>query len=147
MREAELEGLRDKDFKRLTGVRRATFRAMVGEVEAKAGHFGRPPKLSCADQVLLTLMYWREYRTLFHIAQTYRVSEGTASRIVRRIEDTLTKSTTGAFTLPDKKALKPSNLSFEVVVVDATEQPIERPQKNSAVTTAARRNATLRRLN
>jgi hypothetical protein len=30
---------------------------------------GHPAKLSLEDQVLLTLQYWREYRTYFHIAQ------------------------------------------------------------------------------
>ncbi len=147
MRETELVELKDSDFKRLTGVRRTTFRAMVVEVEAKAPHFGRPPKLSWPDQVLMTLMYWREYRTLFHIAQTYHVSEATVSRIVRRIEDILIKSKFGAFTLPGKKILKPSHLDIEVVVVDATEQPIERPKKNSVDITAARKSATPRRLN
>jgi hypothetical protein len=28
--------------------------------------FGRPPKLARTDQLLMTLMYWREYRTEFH---------------------------------------------------------------------------------
>jgi Helix-turn-helix of DDE superfamily endonuclease len=130
MREGELINLKESDFKRLTGVRRATYRAMVTEVEAQAAHFGRPPKLSCADQVLMTLMYWREYRTLFHIAQTYQVSEATTSRIIRKTEDILIKAPSGAFRLPGKKTLTSSDLTLNVVVVDATEQPIERPKKN-----------------
>ncbi|WP_197710996.1 helix-turn-helix domain-containing protein, partial [Acinetobacter baumannii] len=36
---------------------------------------GRPPKLSIEDQILLGLSYWREYRTLFHVATSYGVSE------------------------------------------------------------------------
>ncbi|WP_217652003.1 helix-turn-helix domain-containing protein, partial [Hydrococcus rivularis] len=28
---------------------------------------GRPSKLSAEDQILMTLEYWREYRTYFHI--------------------------------------------------------------------------------
>lgn len=31
---------------------------------------GREPKLCLPDRLLLTLMYWREYRTQFHICQT-----------------------------------------------------------------------------
>ena len=139
--------LKDSDFKRLTGVRRATFEAMVAEVEAQAHHFGRPPKLSSADQVLMTLMYWREYRTLFHIAQTYQVSEATTSRIIRKTEDILIQASSGPFTLPGKKTLKPSDLTLNVVVVDATEQPIERPKKNSDTITVARKSATLKRPN
>jgi len=117
------------DYKRLTGVSRTTFGTMLSEIESKAAQakFGRPPKLSCGDQVLMTLMYWREYRTQFHIAQSYGVSEATVSRTVRKIEDILMKS--GKFTLPGKKALQSSDLAIEVILVDATEQPIERPKK------------------
>lgn len=104
MRETELITLKDQDFKRLTGVRRTTFKAIVAAVEAKAATFGRPCKLSCADQVLMTLMYWREYRTQFHIAQTYHVSEALVSRTVRKVEDILSQC--GHFSLPGKKALR-----------------------------------------
>jgi DDE superfamily endonuclease len=45
--------------------------------------FGRPPKLSRADQLLLSLIYWREYRTEFHIGLTYGVSEPTICRTVK----------------------------------------------------------------
>ncbi|MGV2828478.1 helix-turn-helix domain-containing protein [Myxosarcina sp. GI1(2024)] len=31
---------------------------------------GGQPKLSIEDQLLMTLEYWREYRTYFHIAQS-----------------------------------------------------------------------------
>lgn len=44
-----------------------TFVTMLSEIELQAqvaqAKFGRPPKLSCGDQVLMTLMYWREYRS------------------------------------------------------------------------------------
>jgi len=48
----------------------------------------------------------------------------------------------GQFTLPGKKALQPSDTVIEIIVVDATEQPIERQKKSSAATTAAKRSAT-----
>ncbi|MEZ5590253.1 MAG: transposase family protein [Gammaproteobacteria bacterium] len=32
---------------------------------------GRPSELSVADQLLLTLQYWREYRTLFHVGACF----------------------------------------------------------------------------
>jgi hypothetical protein len=35
---------------------------------------GAPPKLTNADKLLLPLMYYREYRTMFHIGVTYGVS-------------------------------------------------------------------------
>ena len=90
-------------------------------------HFARPPTLSRADQLLMTLMYWREYRTQFHIAQAYGVSEASVCRTIQKVEDALLKSE--QFRLPGKKALQPSDTVIELVLVDATEQPIERPKK------------------
>jgi len=45
----------------------------------------RVSKLSIADQVFVSLEYWREYRTYSHRA-TWRVHESTVSRIVRKVE-------------------------------------------------------------
>jgi len=75
-----------------------------------------------------------------HIGHRYGVSERTASRTIRWCEDMLI--TSGAFTLPGKKALVKSGRAYEVVLVDATETPVERPQKNSAGTIRVRKNAT-----
>ena len=143
MRYEEIEKRTDKDFKRLTGIEHQTFTQMVEVLEAKMPNFGRPPKLSRADQLLMTLMYWREYRTQFHIAQAYGVSESAVCRTIQKIEDALINS--GQFRLPGKKALHPSDTIIEIVIVDATEQPIERPKKNNVDTTAVRRNDTLRK--
>ena len=41
-----------------------------------------------------------------------------------------------------KKALLDSDVTFETVLIDATESPVERPKKDSATTTQAKRNAT-----
>ena len=83
-------------------------------------------------------MYWREYRSQFHIAQTYGVSEATVSCTIRKVEDVLIRS--GEFRLPGKKALKSSDTVIEVVLIDATEQPIERPKKSNDSITVERRN-------
>ncbi|WP_413773936.1 helix-turn-helix domain-containing protein [Nostoc sp. MG11] len=39
---------------------------------------GRLGKLSLEEQLLMTLEYWREYRTYFHIGQSWGVNEYTA---------------------------------------------------------------------
>lgn len=143
MRYEDIEDRSDKDFKRLTGVEHATFRQMVQVLEAERSSFGRPPSLSRADQLLLTLMYWREYRTQFHIAQAYGVSESTVCRTIQKTEDALIQS--GQFSLPGKKALQPSDTVIEIILVDATEQPIERPKKNSADITVERKSGTRRK--
>ena len=143
MRYEDIQNRSDEDFKRLTGVEHKTFKQMVVVLETEMFNFGRPPKLNRADQLLMTLMYWREYRTQFHIAQAYGISEATVCRTVRKIEDALIKS--GQFRLPGKKALQPSDTIIEIVVVDATEQPIERPKKSRDDTTAAKRSDTPRK--
>ena len=143
MRYQDIQDRSDKDFKRLTGVEHQTFRLMVKVLEKELPTFGRPPKLNRADQLLMTLMYWREYRTQFHIAQAYGVSEATVCRTIEKVEKALMDS--GQFRLPGKKSLQPSDTVFEVIIVDATEQPIERPKKNNAGITAARKSDTRRK--
>ena len=140
MRYKTIQHLKDTDFKRLTGVQRETYEKMLAVVEKGLRNFGRPPKLSRADQLLMTLMYWREYRTEFHIAQTYGISEAAVCRTIRKVEDVLVRSKT--FRLPGKKALQPSDTVFEVVLVDVSEQPIERPKKAKNGITAVKRSAT-----
>jgi hypothetical protein len=140
MRYETIKHLKDTDFKRLTGVERKTFEKMLAVLAKGWRAFGRPAKLSQADQLLMTLMYWREYRTEFHIAQSYGISEATVCRTIRKVEDRLVRS--GKFRLPGKKALQPSDTVFEVVLVDVSEQPIERPKKPKNGTTAAKRGVT-----
>ncbi len=135
--------LKDTDFKRLTGVERRTFELMLKVVTRGLSDFGRPTKLSRADQLLMTLMYWREYRTEFHIAQSYGVSEATVCRTIQKVEEVLVRS--GKFRLPGKKALQPSQTIFEMVLVDASEQVIERPKKVKNSITAAKRGDILKK--
>jgi hypothetical protein len=139
MRYETIQHLKDTDFKRLTGVQRETFEKMLEVVEKGLRDFGRPTKLNRADQLLLTLMYWREYRTEFHIAQSYGVSESTVCRTIQKVENILVRS--GKFRLPGKKALQLSDTLFEIILVDVSEQPIERPKKAKNGITAAKRSA------
>ena len=137
---ADLKAKPDGLFKRLTGVRPVTFQEMCRVLETHLPVRGRKPKHCREDRLLLTLMYWREYRTYAHIAQAYGLSESAVCRTIHTVEAALLRS--GQFTLPGRKALTRSDIPFEVVVVDATECPIERPKKNSGAVTEARRSAT-----
>lgn len=126
----QVKNLKPGDFKRLCGVHRETFSHMVEVVKTHSPpkqKTGRPGKLGLEDQLLMTLEYLREYRTYFHIGQSWGVNESTAYRIIRRIEDTLLASR--AFTLPGKKQLQKVDTELEVVVVDVTETAIERPKR------------------
>lgn len=141
MRVTEVERLREWEFVRLVGVKREVYRAMVEAVHAQSRSFGRPTKVGLDDQVLLCLMYWREYRTLAAVGFSYGVSETTAWRIVRKVEGALLAS--GRFTLPGKKALHSPALKNALVLLDATEVPVQRPKrkKNKPSSTPARKNA------
>ena len=143
MRNEEIKEWKDTDFKRLTGVKPETFNQMLMVLDRELPSFGRPPKLSRADQLLMTLMYWREYRTQFHIAGSYGISEATVCRTINKVEDALVNS--GEFRLPGKKVLQPSDTLIEVVLVDVSEQPIERPKKSKNGTTVAKRSVTPRK--
>jgi Helix-turn-helix of DDE superfamily endonuclease len=132
--------LNDMQFRRKTGVKRKTFHTMVELVtQAESDRkklSGRPQKLSYEDQVLLCLEYLREYRTYFSIAAIYGISEANAYKICKKIEDILIQSRT--FRLPNRKEVY-DHLDIEVVVVDASESGIERPQKNKGNTTPERK--------
>ena len=84
MRYKDIKEWKDADFKRLTGVKHETFKKMLAVLERELPNFGRPTKLSRVDQLLTTLMYWREYRTQFHIGQSYDLSESTICRTINK---------------------------------------------------------------
>lgn len=134
----EIQQLNPPQFKRFCGVSRETFQAMVSVLKPhldRTRKRGGQSQLSVEDHLLITLEYWREYRTQFHIAQSWGVHESTVCRIIRKVEDLLIRS--GAFSLPGKRQLIQSESQWDVLVVDVSETPIERPQKNSVGTIAA----------
>jgi hypothetical protein len=144
MKYEQAKHLKPAEFKRFWGVKIETFEQMVEIVSQHEGQkkkSGRPGKTSLEDQLLMTLEYWREYRTYFHIGQSWGVTESTACRIIRKIEKILSQSR--VFTLPGKKCLQESNTSLDVIVIDVTESPIERPKKNKNDSLAAKRKGIL----
>jgi hypothetical protein len=64
-------------------------------------------------------------------------------RTIKKVENVLIKSK--QFHLPGKKALQPSGTVIAIVLVDATEQPVERPKKDHAGITAAKRSVIPRK--
>jgi hypothetical protein len=137
MRYTDIKDKKASDFKRLTGVKKKTFYLMcdvLRQTESLKQVMGRPRKLSLEDQLLLTLCYWREYRTQFHIAASYDMHESSINRIIRKVENRLTES--GKFKLPKKREVQKQD--WIVVLVDAADIPIERPKKNNESTTQAK---------
>jgi hypothetical protein len=85
---------------------------------------GRKVKLSLADRVLLTLLYYRTYVTQEFVGFLFGVDKGTVSRKVQEISLCMA----GAFRIPETKVrIDPDDLT--AVFVDATEQPVNRPKR------------------
>ena len=137
-----LQTLSPEQFNRLTGVKIATFTTMVEVLQQakKPQNYkgGGKSKLCLEDRLLMTLSYLREYRTQFHIAQDFNVSESTCSRTIVWVENTLIGC--GLFSLPKRQSWQGEETDIEVVYVDATETPVERPKKNRNATIQARKN-------
>ena len=141
MRYGQIKLLNSEEFRRLTGVKRETFEKMLMILrdadKDKKSQGGRKNKLCLEDQLLLALEYLREYRTYFHISKSYGISERSAYKTVKWIEDTLIKHRD--FALPGRKTLALREIEYDVVLIDATETPIERPKKDKGNSIPARR--------
>jgi hypothetical protein len=136
-----VKALEGEKFRRLTGVKRGTFEKMIGILgeadKVKKAKGGRKNKLSLEDNLLMALEYIREYRTYFHVSQSYGVSESTAFDTIKWIENTLIKHPD--FALPGRKALLKSDNEYTTILIDATETAIERPKKDKGDITQGRR--------
>jgi len=124
--------LSDADFKQIIGIKKKTFDAMVAVLQKayaeKHKRRGRHSSLSIADMLFLSLKYWRQYVTQKELAYEFEVGEATAHDVIVWVENTLIKS--GKFSLPGKKVLLDDS-EIEIVLVDVTESPVERPKKNN----------------
>jgi len=144
MKYENLKGYPEEKFRRITGVKRKTFDKMLEILQvaemARRSKGGPKPKLLLEDQLLATLEYLREYRTYAHIAVGYGLSESQIFRIIRWVEDTLIND--GTFSLPGRKELLKSDFEYEIVVVDTTETPIERPRNKQKFYYSGKKNDT-----
>jgi hypothetical protein len=142
----DIQQFKNPHFRRFVGVKRSVFDMMVTKVtEYKSVHRkhkskGRPPKLCIADQILMMLMYYREYRTFFHVGNSFSMSESQCHRIVINTEAILLSFY--EFHIGGKKKLIIPGISLDVVIVDVTESPVERPKKNSGSITRVKRKST-----
>lgn len=152
----KIKAMNNTDFLRRVGVKRSTFKAMVAVIEkfyrakikkkkkkrkSNKRMGGRRFTYGVQDRLLMTMMYWREYRTQFNIATDYGISEAVVCRTIQDIENILKKSK--KFELLGKKKLSSTKFSYEVFVVDATETPIQRPKKNNRNIIQEKRSSTL----
>ncbi|MFW8628289.1 helix-turn-helix domain-containing protein [Deinococcus sp. ME38] len=79
-----LRKLNRKRFKRHTGIYPETFAEMelvLDQRERSKKKSGRPPALNASEQLLLTLEFWREYRTFAHLGHDWNIHETTVQRL------------------------------------------------------------------
>lgn len=144
----QVQKLSADKFRRLTSVKRETFEMMVEILKEeyenrKKNHKyrgGRNPALSIENKLLLVFTYLREYSSMFHTAQKFGVGEKFGWTTLKSIENILIKNNN--FALPSKRELLKNGTEFEVVVIDATETPCERPKKGKNATIQARKSGT-----
>jgi hypothetical protein len=84
---------------------------------------GRNFKLSLADMVLMLLLYYRSYVTQLFIGCLFGIDDSRVCRIIRKLEPILAK----VMAIKKERHLKPQEI--ESIIIDATEQPCERPKR------------------
>jgi hypothetical protein len=123
-----------EQFKRLFGVQKNTFYRMLEilqtEWDRQHKRGGKQPqRLQVEDKLLLTLQYWREYRTMEHLAYEYSTVKSYIYKSMVWVENTLIRE--GTFNLPGKNSLIAGENKPRTILIDVTESPIERPKKNN----------------
>ena len=136
------KSLSDLRFRQVVGVKRETFEEMVSVLKTahdqKIEKRGRHKKLTPEDTVLAMLEYFREYRSYDCIGASYGLSKPNIYKAIKWAEEELIKS--GLFRMPGKKSLLKSDAQWEVVIVDTTETPIQRPSKGQKAYYSGKKN-------
>jgi DDE superfamily endonuclease/Helix-turn-helix of DDE superfamily endonuclease len=119
-------------FNRLFGVSVSQFEEILLKIEPqwqkqvinRYKRPGRDYKLELGDMLLLLLLYYRSYITQMFIGYLFGIDDSRVCRIIQRLEPILA----GELALTKTKHL--SQEEVETLIIDATEQPIERPSRN-----------------
>ena len=129
----EIETETPETFKRMTGLSKANFKDLSDKTDTyiKEEKKRNPlkqrglkkSKLSLEDCLLLTIYYLRHYPTFINLAEVFDISESYCYKIYSRYVKILAQ----VETLPNRKKLLEN--PPETLIIDVTEQPIERPVK------------------
>lgn len=85
---------------------------------------GRFYKCELEDMLLMLLLYYRSYITQAFVGYLFNLDDSRVCRIIQKLELILAQE------IAITKAKYLSQKEVEELIFDATEQPIERPQKN-----------------
>lgn len=140
--EERIKNMPPKKYKEIFGIEKFAFDRMLKILNLKKTfsnptNVGRNGKLTVLDCLVITLMYWREYRTYRHIAFDYGVGKTTIGNAVLWVENTLIAS--GACNLKSARELRENPSKIKIAIVDVTEQEIERPKRGKKSGTQARK--------
>ena len=138
--EAYINGLDDGAFTELTGVTKPQFAELLDllQTERQESHKkgGRPFTISVFDCLMITLLYMRQYMTMFVIGTMYGINKSTVMRIYNRTLDTVIRS--GYCRLEGRRAARDGDLEL----IDATECPINRPKHGQKRKYSGKKNTT-----
>lgn len=132
LRFKSLSELSGDEFTRKTGLPRSCFLELLSLIESnieqtKQAHplkrRGCKSALKVEDKLLLTLYYLRHYPTFDILADMFSVSSSYANDIYHQYSSIMVN----VLHVEGAKSLKLQNL--ETILIDVTEQPIERPKK------------------
>lgn len=118
-------------FKILTGLSLSEFQEVVRKTKPKWDKLmkakeakGRPHGVGgLENHIFVLLVYYRVYVTQAFIGVMYGVDDATIYRTIHRAEKIVVKA------IHIKKERTISQVELETIIVDCTEQPIERPKK------------------
>lgn len=132
-------------YKEIFGVEKHVFDRIlrlleIADAYQRKSTAGRKARLSVLDKLVITLQYWREYRTYRHIAFDYDVGKTQIGDAVIWVENTIIAS--GLCNLKSTRELRENTSKIEIAIVDVTEQEIERPKKGSKNGIPARKSGT-----
>lgn len=120
-----LTGLDAKEFKQLVSKARLEWRCQVvlpKKLPGRAYELG-----GIENHILLMLIYYKFYITYDFLGLIFNIDASTANRAVRRIEPILSKISN----FEKKRTSNKDDLS--TLIIDVTEQRIERPSKNQKI--------------
>ena len=95
---------------------------------------GKKSSLCLEDMLLLNLYYLRHYITLDQLGKRFGISESYACKIYHRMANILVK----VLDMTNRHELMNSDL--EAIIIDVTEQPIERPKKGQKAYFSGKKN-------
>jgi hypothetical protein len=121
-----------KQFNRLVGINYGAFQILLEKIKKiieeqkqtnPKSKRGKKSDFIIEDQLLLTLYYLRNYHTFLQLGSEFKISEGYANKVFHKISKILIR----ILQLPSNKELTKEGL--KAIVIDASEQPIEKPVK------------------